>query len=238
MVGRGSGHVCDWRSAQSVRTNAARSWLRAVVLRHWFRAHEYTDRGGTAGWAISERADAADCDRVSGDASRAAPAQDAGEAHLWAAGGCLSGVLGLFPSLSGIGGVEGAGRIAWNAAASVAGGEAHVFCYGAPVSHQDVGSGTVHHAGTQAMAVIRASSRKWPVRLILVWHIGMLKLLPFVRARGARVALFLLGFVAWRRPSPATARLLRNVDLFLTNSDFTWTRFLEFHPEWGGAVHR
>jgi phosphatidylinositol alpha-1,6-mannosyltransferase len=66
----------------------------------------------------------------------------------------------------------------------------------------------------------------------------MLKLLPFVRARGARVALFLHGIEAWRRPSPATARLLRNVDLFLTNSDFTWARFLEFHPEWSGAAHR
>jgi phosphatidylinositol alpha-1,6-mannosyltransferase len=88
------------------------------------------------------------------------------------------------------------------------------------------------------MAVIRASSRKWPARLILVWHIGMLKLLPFVRARGARVALFLHGIEAWRRPSPATGRLLRNVDLLLTNSDFTWKRFLEFHPEWSGAAHR
>ncbi|HEY4088932.1 MAG TPA: hypothetical protein VGM43_23540, partial [Bryobacteraceae bacterium] len=46
---------------------------------------------------------------------------------------------------------------------------------------------------------------------------------------------FLHGIEAWRRPSFATARLLRNVDLFLTNSDFTWARFLEFHPEMTGA---
>ncbi len=150
----------------------------------------------------------------------------------------MNGVLGLFPSTSGVGGVELSGRIAWNTVASASGGEAHVICYGAPVSPQDVTAGTVHHAGTQAMAVIRASARKWPVRLILVWHIGMLKLLPLVRARGARVALFLHGIEAWRRPSPATARLLRNVDLFLTNSDFTWARFLEFHPELTGSAHR
>jgi phosphatidylinositol alpha-1,6-mannosyltransferase len=31
---------------------------------------------------------------------------------------------------------------------------------------------------------------------------------------------------------------LRNVDLFLTNSDFTWARFLEFHPELSDALHR
>ena len=71
-----------------------------------------------------------------------------------------------------------------------------------------------------------------------MWHIGMLKLLPFVRRRGARVALFLHGIEAWRRPSAATARLLRNVDLFLTNSDFTWARFLEFHPHLSDAAHR
>ncbi|HEY4086553.1 MAG TPA: hypothetical protein VGM43_11480, partial [Bryobacteraceae bacterium] len=147
----------------------------------------------------------------------------------------MSGVLGLFPSLGGVGGVECSGRIAWNTVASAGSGEAHVIFYGAAVSPQDITGGTVHHADTQAMAVIRASSRKWPVRLILVWHIGMLKLLPFVRARGARVALFLHGIEAWRRPSFATARLLRNVDLFLTNSDFTWARFLEFHPEMTGA---
>jgi len=150
----------------------------------------------------------------------------------------LSGVLGLFPSFSGVGGVERSGRIAWNSVASAWSGEAHVICYGASVLPRDVTGGTVHHAGTQAMAVIRASSRKWPVRLILVWHIGMLKLLPFVRARGARVALFLHGIEAWRRPSQATAPLLRNVDLFLANSDFTWARFLEFHPELSGALHR
>lgn len=150
----------------------------------------------------------------------------------------MNGVLGLFPSISGVGGVELSGRIAWNAVASASGGEAHVICYGLPVSPGDVTAGTIHHAGTQAMAVLRASSRKWPARLILVWHIGMLKLLPFVRAREARVALFLHGIEAWRRPSAATARLLRNVDLFLANSDFTWVRFLEFHPELSGAAHR
>jgi phosphatidylinositol alpha-1,6-mannosyltransferase len=149
-----------------------------------------------------------------------------------------SGALGLFPSFNGVGGVERSGRIAWNAVASASSGEAHVICYGAPVSPRDVTGGTVHHAGTQAMAVMRASSRKWPARLILVWHIGMLKLLPLVRARGARVALFLHGIEAWRRPSQTTARLLRNVDLFLANSDFTWARFLEFHPELSGAAHR
>ena len=99
-----------------------------------------------------------------------------------------SGALGLFPSISGVGGVECSGRIAWNAVASASSGEAHVICYGATILPRDVTGGTVHHAGTQAMAVIRASSRKWPARLILVWHIGMLKLLPFIRARGARVA--------------------------------------------------
>jgi phosphatidylinositol alpha-1,6-mannosyltransferase len=63
-----------------------------------------------------------------------------------------------------------------------------------------------------------------------VWHIGLLKLLPFFRAPNARVALFLHGIEAWTKHDWLTRTLLRRIDLFLTNSDHTWRRFLETNP--------
>jgi phosphatidylinositol alpha-1,6-mannosyltransferase len=66
---------------------------------------------------------------------------------------------------------------------------------------------------------------------------GMLKLLPFVRTTGSRTVLFLHGVEAWRKASPWQAALLRRVDLFLTNSDFTWVKFVQCNPDFDGAPH-
>jgi phosphatidylinositol alpha-1,6-mannosyltransferase len=98
--------------------------------------------------------------------------------------------------------------------------------------------GTIQQNRSQAACVWRAASRRWPVRLVLVWHMGMLKLLPFVRATGSRTVLFLHGVEAWRKASPLQAALLRRVDLFLTNSDFTWVKFVQCNPDFAGAPHR
>jgi phosphatidylinositol alpha-1,6-mannosyltransferase len=67
---------------------------------------------------------------------------------------------------------------------------------------------------------------------------GMLKLLPFVRTTGSRTVLFLHGVEAWRKASPLQAALLRRVDIFLTNSDFTWEKFVQRNPDFAGAPHR
>lgn len=146
------------------------------------------------------------------------------------------GVLGLFPSFGNVGGVERTGRSAWSAIAAASGDGAFAIRYG-PEADVAAIRGVVFPVRTQAMAVLRAASRKWPVRLIMVWHIGMLKLLPFVRTDQARIVLFLHGIEAWRPASPAVTKLLKRVDLFLTNSDFTWQRFLEFHPGLRAARH-
>lgn len=130
----------------------------------------------------------------------------------------MNHVLGLFPSLDGVGGIERAGRSAWGA---IAGDE----CF------------AISFDGSKPKAIAQTLARKWPVRTILVWHIGMLKLLPFARAGEARVVLVLHGIEAWRPVSCAVAKLLDRVDLFLTVSDFTWRRFLEFHPERRSATH-
>jgi len=75
-------------------------------------------------------------------------------------------------------------------------------------------------------------------QLIVVWHMDLLKLVPFFRQRAARLVLILQGIEAWRRrPWPERA-LLKNVDLFLSISDYTWRRFLSVNPEYAYAPHR
>jgi phosphatidylinositol alpha-1,6-mannosyltransferase len=75
------------------------------------------------------------------------------------------------------------------------------------------------------------------VDLVLVWHIGLLKLLPFFRLPDARVVLFLHGIEAWKTPDWLTRRVLKHVKLFITNSDYTWRRFLSFNPKLANASH-
>ena len=78
--------------------------------------------------------------------------------------------------------------------------------------------------------ISRLLASHWPDDVALVWHLGMLKLLPFLRGFRGRVVLFLHGIELWKPHGWMTRRLLRRVDLFLSNSDYTWDRFLEFAP--------
>jgi phosphatidylinositol alpha-1,6-mannosyltransferase len=87
-------------------------------------------------------------------------------------------------------------------------------------------------------AIWAALSRNWRTPLVCCWHVHLLRLLPFLRVRNASVALFLLGLEAWQPFDWYTRRLLRRVDLFLSISEFTWQRFLAFHPEMADRPHR
>jgi phosphatidylinositol alpha-1,6-mannosyltransferase len=59
-----------------------------------------------------------------------------------------------------------------------------------------------------------------------------------IGTRGRRTYLFLHGIEAWCSSNALTRRFLERIDVFLTNSDFTWRRFLEAHPDCEGAAHR
>jgi len=150
-------------------------------------------------------------------------------------------VLLVAPSLAGVGGIEASGKLAWE---SLSGPHrsrdtARLFCYGAVVPDVDGGSrARVIHARSKAGAALLAATMPWPDRGALIWHLGLLKLLPFFRLRRARIGLFLHGVEAWRRLDPWTRRLLRRVDVFLTNSTHTWREFLRFNPEWSAVRPR
>lgn len=83
----------------------------------------------------------------------------------------------------------------------------------------------------------RVAARPWQADILLVWHIRMLKLLPWLRGFRGRVIMFCHGIELWRRHGWLTRRLLRRVDLFLSNSEYTWNRFLEHAPYLRGRPH-
>jgi phosphatidylinositol alpha-1,6-mannosyltransferase len=66
----------------------------------------------------------------------------------------------------------------------------------------------------------------------------LLKVLPFLRGRREQVVLYLHGVEAWRRLGKRQRGLLGRVTRFLSNSEHTWRRFLDFNPEFAGRPHQ
>jgi len=97
-----------------------------------------------------------------------------------------------------------------------------------------------HHGCTpsRVVAAVKAACARRHAERVLVWHIDMLKLLPFVKQARSKTYLFLHGVECWRKLSPVVQELLGSVDLFLTNSAFTWARFVENNPRWRDAAHQ
>jgi phosphatidylinositol alpha-1,6-mannosyltransferase len=151
-------------------------------------------------------------------------------------------VLGLFPSLAAqIGGVEASGNLAWQGLLSLKSQfqttNAHLFCYGRTNANALSLIPEAVSNSSKVQAIISAARLKLQVRLVLVWHVGLLKLLPFFRVPQAKVALYLHGIEAWRSQGWYTRLLLRRVNVFLTNSEYTWDRFVSFNPEFATAPH-
>lgn len=149
-------------------------------------------------------------------------------------------MLGLFPDMNSEGGIQQSARLAWSCIqrrVDSANGQALLFCYrGNPASNLSHGfKGVSAYTKTQAMHTLGTL----PVipRNVLVWHLGLLKLVPFLRANKANIGLMLLGIEAWRRHDLLTRHLLKRVKLFLSISDHTWRRFLNFYPSLEARSH-
>lgn len=164
-------------------------------------------------------------------------------------------VLGLFPSFGPdrIGGIETSARVAWQGIKDAAARgqstdlnrlgcnpqSSFLFCYGSSKRWEghDNDQYAVHVA-SKSKAVMAAWRQPWTARKILIWHLDLLKLLPFFRAPDAQVILFLHGIEAWRKQDWLTRLLLRRVNLFLTNSNYTWQRFLSLFPSFKHVPQR
>jgi phosphatidylinositol alpha-1,6-mannosyltransferase len=147
-------------------------------------------------------------------------------------------VLMLSPCVrESLGGVQKSGLIAWEAIVREYGPQSRILCYGMScASRHTILPGRSEHCGGLAHSVLSAASTFGRAELGLFWHMGLLKLSPLARPR-TRV-LFLHGIEAWRPLPDSMLRLLDRVDVFLSNSDYTWSRFLEFHPRFQGKTHR
>jgi phosphatidyl-myo-inositol dimannoside synthase len=135
-------------------------------------------------------------------------------------------VLGLFPSFTAefVGGVQASGREAWQGIVTRIG--------------ERRASALYYTAGSsKARAAVRAFGHRRKTNVLLFWHLDLLKLLPFVD-RGSRVIVFLHGIEAWLKQDAVTHFLLKKVDLILSNSDYTWRRFLECNPAFQHTAHR
>ena len=142
-------------------------------------------------------------------------------------------LVGLFPPLSptDVGGVQESGRIARDGLRERF-QEAFVpLCVRGRKTHTPSSSET-----KSPLKAARAARALHPAQ-ILVWHIGMLKLLPLIGSK-ARITLFMHGIEVWKDQSPLLRRLTNRVDLFLSNSDYTWERFLTHRPDLTGASHQ
>lgn len=151
-------------------------------------------------------------------------------------------MLGIFPSLNPdvFGGVEESARVAWRGIRRSNGlvAKSRLLCYGrSGIGAASAWAGESVCARTKAGAVFMGLTRRWPAKRILVWHLGLMRLLPFLRTGGAKVVLFLHGIEAWRRQSRLMCVLLKRVSLFLSNSAYTWDRFIACNEQFRDYPH-
>ncbi len=142
----------------------------------------------------------------------------------------------MFPGLTrSTGGIQASGADAWNALDMAVNAERIVFD---PASD---GRWTADPSTTCARSkgrlILKIVSRSWHDDILLCWHLGMLKLLPFLRGFHGKVIQFLHGVECWRTQNGISRRLLNRVDHFFSNSQFTWQRFLQFNPQFLDARH-
>jgi len=115
-------------------------------------------------------------------------------------------------------------------------GQIKVLCYGAACDRSAARENRFC-SYSKAGAVFDALQVRGWAQGFIFWHLHLLKLLPFL-GTARRKYLFLHGIECWRPLDALTRRLLDQIDMFLTNSEFTWNRFAEIHPRWKSAPHR
>src|SRR5438067_760088 len=115
-------------------------------------------------------------------------------------------VLGLFPGCVATGGVQSSGQLAWSALVGTtpALGTTARLCYG------DRATALRHelHTPSRLRAISAALHLRGKADLVVVWHMDLLKLVPFVARRATKVIVFLHGVECWRKVSRIESWLL------------------------------
>jgi glycosyltransferase involved in cell wall biosynthesis len=153
-------------------------------------------------------------------------------------------ILGLFPEFENgsVGGIQVGGAIACRGIQELAEKEGLKT---ALFSYPDLSGKTRKDKFNHTLGSIRKFRRIFSIfcknrkpRLVLVWHIDLLKLLPFFRIGDAKVVLCLQGIEAWRKQKFLTKHFLKRVDLFLSISNHTWNRFIQSNPGLKDVKHK
>src|SRR5438552_2054173 len=122
------------------------------------------------------------------------------------------------------GGIQYSAELAWAAlrqASSLAGRPSALLSYGDDVfAYRETAEGRVLRSPSRLQILGKILSRRWRARRVLVWHLGLMKLLPWLGTGEAGVSVFLHGIEAWRPLGSFTAACLRRADRFLCNSGF------------------
>jgi phosphatidylinositol alpha-1,6-mannosyltransferase len=88
----------------------------------------------------------------------------------------------------------------------------------------------------QSIARYMRGCRERDNQATIFMHLGLTKFLLFGRPPGS-LNVFLHGIEAWKKLPRWHKYLIRSVDHFVTNSKFTWDRFLQFNPEFSHVRH-
>lgn len=151
-------------------------------------------------------------------------------------------LLALFPELDCLGGVQASGRLALEGLLSLEqtahGFRCHRFFYGKGNVDEVAREERSTIATTKLRALGASLLNSWEAGTVLVWHLGLLKLLPLLRLPNARVVVFLHGIESWKPMNWLMRTQLRRVSIFLCNSEYTWCRFIENNPEFRGHKYR
>ena len=138
-----------------------------------------------------------------------------------------SDIIGLFPAFGSdtFGGVQTSGREAWEGIVRSSG--------------ESKSKAIFYESGASKFgAILDALRNRQAANIVLVWHVQLLKLLPFLNHSAARVVLFLHGIEAWMKQDLLTRRCLAKADAILSNSDHTWAQFLKSNHEFSKKLHR
>lgn len=150
----------------------------------------------------------------------------------------MTRLVGVFSGLDPAGGgIAVAGRAAWSGV--IGRTQADLISYGPIGPREELPlPGRVIEGQSKLALAGQLLTRRWAADACIVWHLGLLKLLPMLRGFRGKVVAFLHGIEAWRPQDRLVRYQLGRVDEFLSNSDHTWERFLSFCPGMADHPHR
>jgi phosphatidyl-myo-inositol dimannoside synthase len=133
------------------------------------------------------------------------------------------------------GGVQASAQIALAGMQEHFDAATQLLCHGDNCAGCPLPVGAAHCSHSRPALVWNALRQRGKAAVHLYWHHGFLRVLPLVGK--ARRILFLHGAECWQPLPTPRLHAMEQMDGFLTNSRFTWQKFLSFHPQFASRRH-